>query len=342
MALIPQVETTVDRIYAHYEQVADDGLREHLGASIIGHACNRYLWMKFRWVDVESLDGRMLRLFQTGHREEARLIADLRNAGVTVSEGTPDGKQHTVSSCGGHFGGSMDGILQGLVEAPQTWHVFEAKTYNTKDFKQLKDRGVLDVKPQHFSQMTIYMGLRGYERAAYFAVCKETDEIYMERVHFDRTEFDRLMKRAESIVFASEPPERISNDATWWQCKMCQFHGQCHGTSAPIVNCRTCAHSTPEQSGTWSCARNQQEIKLVPKQGCADHRHIPIMLRNFAEMTDANSEQNWVQYRNTLTGATFWNGDLSSQEIRNCQDKRMLGDEGMNHWRYELGAKVVA
>lgn len=336
------METTVARIYAQYERSADDGLRPHLGASVIGHPCTRHLWLHFRWAEKRQHKGRMLRLFETGQREELRVIENLRAIGCNVSYQTPMGSQHRVSACNDHFGGSLDGIMQGLAEAPETWHVLECKTSNTKDFKQLQDRGVLAVKPMHYAQMQIYMGLRHMDRAAYVVVCKETDEIYLERVHFDRAEFDRLMKRAESVVFASEPPERISNDATWWQCKMCDYHAQCHGTAAPIVNCRTCAHSSPGDNATWQCARTRQEISLVPKQGCADHRHIPILLRNFAEMVDANEEGNWVEYKNTITGKAFWNGDLSSQEITNCADKRVLGDEGMNHWRYEIGAEIVA
>ena len=337
--MIPQLNTTTSAIYAHYERVAADGLRDHLGASIIGHHCARYLWLKFRWVDDKKFEGRMLRLFETGQLEEPRLVANLRAIGCEVSECTAHGNQHEVRDETGHIGGSMDAIARGFPEAHAAWHICEFKTFNTKDFKQLQDRGVADVKPMHYAQMTTYMGLRGYDRAAYLAKCKETDELYFERIHFDGAEFDRLMKRATAVVKASEPPERCSTDATWWQCKMCDFHGHCHGTAAPLVNCRTCAHATPVGNGEWSCARGQE---ANPKQGCGGHRFIPILLRNFAEMTDANAEDNWVQYRNVLTGKTFWNGDLSSQEIRDCEDKRMLGDEGMNQFRYEFGAKVVA
>ena len=59
-------------------------------------------------------------------------------------------------------------------------------------------------------------------------------------------------------------------------------------------------------------------------------------------MTDANEEQNWVRYENTLTGKTFYNGDLSSQEIRDCTDKRALGDDSVQSFRHELGGKIAA
>jgi hypothetical protein len=78
------------------------------------------------------------------------------------------------------------------------------------------------------------------------------------------------------------------------------------------------------------------------KEGCQEHRYIPILLANFAEMLDGNSEQNWVKYRNTLTGAEFYNGDLSSAEIHACQDKRAIGDAGVQSFRHGFGGRISA
>lgn len=69
--------------------------RWHLGASLIGHACSRYLWYVFRWVGVMRTSGdtiteqrenlaRMQRLFNRGHREEERYIEYLKAIGFEV------------------------------------------------------------------------------------------------------------------------------------------------------------------------------------------------------------------------------------------------------------------
>jgi len=52
----------------------DGGHRSHLGASLIGRECKRYLWYVFRWCLHEKTTGRQQRLFNHGHREEARFI----------------------------------------------------------------------------------------------------------------------------------------------------------------------------------------------------------------------------------------------------------------------------
>jgi hypothetical protein len=62
----------------------DDGHRNHLGASLIGHKCKRYLWYVFRWCFREKADGRKQRLFNRGHREEARFIEWLEGIGCQV------------------------------------------------------------------------------------------------------------------------------------------------------------------------------------------------------------------------------------------------------------------
>lgn len=62
----------------------NDGHRSHLGASLIGHKCSAYLWFVFRWVKAEQFSGRMLRLFNRGHREEERFIEYLEGIGCKV------------------------------------------------------------------------------------------------------------------------------------------------------------------------------------------------------------------------------------------------------------------
>ncbi|GIX15396.1 MAG: hypothetical protein KatS3mg118_3355 [Paracoccaceae bacterium] len=131
MAELPEPPTpTLSAIYASYEARQGDGFRDHLGASLIGKSCARALWYDFRWATPARHTGRILRLFETGQLEEARLVRDLRATGATVLEVDPEtGRQFRVEAHGGHFGGSLDAVALGLLEAPKTWHVVEFKTH---------------------------------------------------------------------------------------------------------------------------------------------------------------------------------------------------------------------
>lgn len=334
MAALPEpVHTTVNMIYTAYENDADDGNRPHLGASLIGHACERYLWMTFRWVDSKKFPGRMLRLFETGQLEEQRVARNLRRIGVDLHTETPDGHQWRVSDFGGHFGGSMDGAGVGFPEAPKTWAVWECKTSNTKGFKDLQSKGLQAAKPQHYAQITIYCGYTGMDRALYTCVCKETDEIFTEWVHFDPVEFAKLKARAERVIRAAEPPMKISQDPSWFVCKMCDFHAHCHGEAAPQVNCRTCAHSTPEMDGDsrWTCSLADTSPVEIPtpiqRTGCSQHRYIPILLERFGQQVDyVNGDVVYEAEAGRFANGDPANGALASQEIRDCEQKVMLPD----------------
>lgn len=274
-------QLTAEAISRSYVANADTEHRPHLGASLIGRPCERALWFGFRWAARKLFDGRMLRLFETGHLAEPRFAANLRAIGVDFYDESPDGGQWRVEAFGGHFGGSLDGAGIGFPEGPKTWAVCEFKTSCTKVFKKMQSDGVKATKPEHFTQMQIYMGKTGMQRAMYIMVCKETDELYSEWVEFDQGTFDRALEKAGRVIAAAEPPMRISKDPSYFTCKYCDYADVCHGNKLPEVNCRTCAHSTPELDGKqrWSCARWKADVPLdAQRKGCGDHVFIPIML----------------------------------------------------------------
>lgn len=329
----PPVHSLAAEIYRWHQANADDGLRPHLGASLIGHPCSRYLWLSFRWVMAPGFDGRILRLFARGQREEAIIVEELRGIGAEVSECQANGDQWRVSACGGHFGGSLDGCVKGLPGGSSTnFELLEFKTHNAKSFKDLSEKGVQVSKPQHWAQMQAYLHLTGMTRANYIAVNKDTEALYHERVAVDPDAGPQLIKRAESVIFAQEPPPGISSDPSWYECRLCNYHSFCHGQEAPLVNCRTCAHVTPDPQGGWKCERFGHWLTIsAQKEACAQHRYIPALLSTFSVMLDADAGENWVEYRNLATGSSFRQfftngGDgYSSKNIHACQDKSQLG-----------------
>lgn len=343
MAEIPQPRHTVAAMVyeLHERRRASEQDRAYLGGSQIGHHCERYLWLAFRWCLRERFDGRMLRLFDTGHREEARLLEELREAGVRI-----EGEQFGVEALGGHFRGHLDAVALGLPEAPRTWHLVDCKTISAKKLKELTKKGLREFEPRYHAQAQVYMGLANLTRAIYLFVSKDDDTVHEERIEFDRAEFDRLMERARRIVFSPEPPARISEDAEFFRCRMCAMHGLCHEDTAPRSNCRTCAHSTPLEDGSWTCEHHGRAIDLeAQRAGCADHRVIPILLERWAELVDASPER--VTYRHRKTGCTFANAappdGYTSAELHACGDKSVLGAGGFaQELREAFDGRIVA
>ena len=295
---------TVDAIYKEYENKQSQKHRPHLGGSQIGHPCDRYLWYQHKWCDREQFEGRMLRLFDHGNVEEGRLVRDLRSIGVTVYDVDPNtGRQWLFTAFGGHFGLSLDGAGQGFPES-SAWHALEFKTYNDKGFAQLQKHGVEKHKPQHAAQMQIGMELADLDRAFYLAVNKNTDALYGERLKRDPKQGQRLLDRAERVIFSEEPLEKISERPDWYECKYCPMYKICHQGGTAEVNCRTCVHSTAQRDGTWHCARHDKTLSTKEqREGCGYHLFRPHVMGH-GEATDAGDD--WIEYQGAH--GTFRNG----------------------------------
>lgn len=241
----------------------DEGVaRSHLGASEIGETCNRRLVYSFRWMHREQFDGRMLRLFNRGHKEEDRFIEWLKAIAAKVWAETEDGKQYRIKS-DGHFGGSLDGIsVLPYAELQNLPFLTEFKTHNDKSFTKLVANGVTQSKPRHYAQMCVYGEDYGFDYAIYFAINKNDDDIYVEVVALDPAYGRRLRSKAEAVTAATHLPARIAATSAFSDCKFCPMSGICHNGEAVDVNCRSCQHSIAKTDGTWFC---QQWNATIPK-----------------------------------------------------------------------------
>ena len=248
----------------------DGGFRSHLGASMLGDECGRKLWYGFRWSYKPNFPGRILRLFNRGHLEEGRFIALLLMIGCEVYQQDADGKQYRISFAEGHAGGSGDGIIIGCPDLPPgTAAVGEFKTHNEKSFRKLVAEGVRDSKFEHFVQMQLYMRKMGLAVALYMAVNKNDDDIYAEIVHLDSAFADNFVDRGTAIVWAQEPPAKLSKSPSFFKCKWCDMKDICHNGALPEKNCRTCVYSRPAENATWVCGFDNHLISKQQDQiGC--------------------------------------------------------------------------
>ncbi|QYC96782.1 Cas4-domain exonuclease [Stenotrophomonas phage BUCT626] len=280
---------------------SEEPFRSHMGASLIGGDCARAVWLSWHWVTRPKFDGRMLRLFNRGHMEEARFLAMLQAIGCHAANQDENGKQWRISGGGGHFGGSGDGKAFGLPDVNHGQVVLlEFKTHSEKSFNKLagtgwsayledlyagkkgmfNGKGVREAKPQHYTQMQIYMRKMGYEVTLYAAVNKNTDEIYMELVLLNPEHADRYLDLAETLVRMEEAPKRISKNPGWFTCKWCDHQRVCHKLGGvPDRNCRTCKFASPIMgNGEWLCKKTGE---VLPKEkqfiGCTEYIVNPLI-----------------------------------------------------------------
>lgn len=273
-----EIKEDIDEVYRAKGE--EEGRREHLGASVIGHDCTRRVWYEFRWVKREHFNGRMHRLFARGHAEEAKFITHLRAVGFTVWELDPStGKQFRIYGASGHTGGAGDGIA---APAPK-WadklpkrFLTEFKTHNDKSFCNLVAKGVKIAKPIHYAQMCSYGAAYGFDIGLYCAVNKNDDDLYFELVKLDHAHGRDMADKADDVIRAYLPPPKLSMRPDHFVCKhQCHLYGVCHFGEPYEVNCRSCASAEPRQGGEWYCHKFQGTIPpdFIP-QGCPSHTEI--------------------------------------------------------------------
>lgn len=277
VAIPPRPEQQViNRIYAaiEKEKAEPDLYLGRLGASFIGEECIRQIWLDWRGFARERFEGRMLRLFETGHQQEARIIADLRRAGLAVWDRQPDGRQYEYIDPTGHFVVKVDGIVRGVPESDKP-HLLEVKTHNKNSFAALVKKGVREAKPTHYAQVQAGMARAGLERALYVALCKDDEQYYVERVHADPAEQGRLQQKIIKLVDARLRPAGISDDGSSFGCKYCAQRAVCVREAAPLRHCRTCAMCTPGPEGKWVCELNKDTLSLGRQRlGCEHYEAL--------------------------------------------------------------------
>ena len=224
--------------------------RTYLGASRLGHACERALQFEFAGAPKDEgadFGGQTLRIFAIGHQLEDLAIRWLRAAGLdlyTRKGNRPDGDQFGFSVAGGRIRGHVDGIIaagpEGLgLAVPALW---ECKTMNAKNWRACVKDGVAVSKPVYAAQIAIYQAYMepsvpgiSSAPALFTAINKDTAELHHEQVPFDADLAQRMSDRAVRILQATDAGEllpRIATSRDFFECRFCAHAERCWGLAA--------------------------------------------------------------------------------------------------------------
>jgi hypothetical protein len=335
---IPESEYTIQALIDKYHEDNQEKPRPHMGASILGHPCDRWLWLSFRMAVVERFPGRILRLFRRGQDEEAKVVADLRILGLSVQK---TGTNQARVDFGSHVSGSVDGIIEhGLPEAPDTKHILEIKTHSKKSFDNLLKDGVEKSKPMHYVQMQMYMAGMNLDRALYFAVCKDDDRIYTERIKLNKSLAQRFIDRGHRLVKADRMPPPVSTDPTWFECRFCPAHEFCHKTKlTKEVNCRTCSNSTAKEDGTWHCLEYDVTLDFEnQKAGCEAHILHPDLVPWKHKVM--GGDVIWITPEGDINNGIKGSDKFSSREIVANHKACASPDEFIKSLRKDFGGEI--
>ena len=250
-----------------------------LGMSKVGAPCVRSLWYSFNYCDKSKFKNRIKLILNRGTYEEKNIISLLEKIGLTIIS-PHDGKNSKDSFKYAILGGKIKGVLDGIIthgvpEAPEKAHVLEIKTMNSSNFKDMEKNGLQKSKIEHFVQLQLYMHVSEIDRGIYVAINKNTDEIYVERVKYSKSICEMYLSRANQVVNENQPPKRLTEDSSFFQCKMCSFVEVCHGNKLPLANCRTCDFFDIKTGvcGYWTKQKSEEKKPDIntQKKGCSKH-----------------------------------------------------------------------
>ncbi len=209
--------------------------REYLGASRLGAACERQLQYEYAKAPIDpgkGFSGRLLRIFERGHRTEDMVIRWLRMAGFTLKTEDANGHQFGFAVASGRLRGHVDGVLLAGPEGFAYPALWENKCLGAKAWRDVVKNKLAASKPIYAAQIALYQSyLDLHEHPALFtAVNADTMEIYAELVPFDAGLAQRMSDRAVKVIQATEAGELLPRsfaESTHFECKFCAWAERC-------------------------------------------------------------------------------------------------------------------
>lgn len=209
--------------------------RDYLGASRVGASCERQLQFEYAKAPVDpekGFSGRLLRIFERGHRTEDMAIRWLRLAGFQLKTEDAQGHQFGFSVANGRLRGHVDGVLVGGPEGFAYPALWENKCLGAKSWRDVEKRKLAASKPVYAAQIALYQTYLGlHEHPALFtAVNADTMEVYAELIPFDAGLAQRMSDRAVRVIEATEAGDllpRAFTDSTHFECKFCAWADRC-------------------------------------------------------------------------------------------------------------------
>lgn len=297
--------------------------RAYLGASSIGHECERYLWLGFRKAYKDYINYKSAKHFADGHYSEDVFAERMINADIklqTIDKQT--GRQFAVSDCGGWFRGHKDGLIE-------DWDVYEDG--NGEDYVwEHKCSGKLTamlkyIKEDETTALRRWNEIYFYQAQAYMhhsGIHKHLTTVSPEGTRdgkdgeaicetlYDPSIYAEIKTKSERIITSDKMPTGICGTPTFFKAKFCGAKNVCFGNYIAGPNCNNCMHVTFKLDGDRKahCAKNNGDFTNYEQMGsyynC--HRFNPDLIQNHdAVSIDDNGD---VMYRSDC-GKSFVNGE---------------------------------
>ncbi len=141
-----------------------------------------------------------------GHALEDLAVSWLRKAGYDLRTRDRHGDQFGFSVLGGRVQGHIDGVIVGAPDGMAVPALWECKSANAKNWRDIAKRGVKTSKPIYAAQIALYQAYLGLTEApaVFTVVNKDTCELWHEPVPFDAALAQATSDKAVTILRACD------------------------------------------------------------------------------------------------------------------------------------------
>jgi len=209
--------------------------RDYLGGSRLGDVCSRrlqYEYLKVPRDEDGGFAGQSLRIFALGHVLEDLAIEWLRKAGFDLRTRNRHGEQFGFTAAGGRVQGHADGVILATPNGMAVPALWECKSANAKNWRDIAKRGVRAAKPVYAAQIALYQAYLGLTEnpALFTAINKDSCELWHELVPFDAALAQATSDKAVQILRACDAGElmpRHTADPEHFECRFCPWKERC-------------------------------------------------------------------------------------------------------------------
>jgi len=224
-------------MYKTIEAGQETKQRDYLGASLIGNPCARQIWYQYNGYPKQPFEATTLMNFADGHASEDITAERLRQVpGIELITHNEQGDQFGFDMLGSKFKGHCDGFIRGLIQAPDTWHIWEHKCSAKKKFDEFvrikrnvgEKKALKNWNENYYAQAQLYMYAFDLNRHYLTVSIAGSREYNSCRTEYREDVAMRYIERADKIIQAKSEPPRISEKSDFWLCRFCDYREICH------------------------------------------------------------------------------------------------------------------
>lgn len=210
--------------------------RRYIGASGIGSECSRKIWYQINGFDPAPISPDVCAAINDGHRTEDLMAARLRMVpGIELWTHKPDGTQYGFDW--GFMKGHIDGVILGLLQAPETPHIWENKCVEPALFRKLvklidelgEKQALREWDGEYYAQAVTYMEAFDLKRHYMTVTTPGGREMVSLRTEANPKFAKALMNKAKRILASTEPPEKVGKPTYFYCLNFCRHYETCHG-----------------------------------------------------------------------------------------------------------------